>query len=257
MNQAQVAQAEYLILSNDDYRVLGPAEFGAPGLEAVELLGPYVGVKALGPLIAVHDATIAPHKGIGHHPHRNNERIFYMESGELDHSDTRNDITGHLEPGDVGLFTEGSGGMVHSEWNNGDVPSRIFILVYATDPVPDETKFTVLADRETPRYAEAPGVRTREMVGPASPLKVHGDIRFFADSTLDRAAELELVLAADEGGLVALREGSLRLDGRSLGSQASVLFPPASAPRRFRLETESGARILRVVHGPGFGLRCA
>ena len=235
--------------------MLGPADFGSPGLEASESLGPFVEVKALGPLLTIHDSTIEPGLGIGHHPHRRNERIFYMESGQLDHSDSRNNITGHLNPGDTGLFTEGQRGMVHSEWNNGDVPSRIFILVYATDPIPEETSFTALRAAETPEYEEAPGVGTREVVGPNSPLKVHGDIRLFADTTLQDGASVELALGSQEGGLFAVREGRVELDGQVLELPSVVLFPPAEGERRTTLTARGPARVIRTVTGPGFGLR--
>jgi redox-sensitive bicupin YhaK (pirin superfamily) len=255
MTSRSLIGEDYLVLSDDDYRLLGPDDFGSPGLEAIEVLGPFVDIRALGPLITVHDSTIEPHLGIGHHPHRRNERIFYMEAGELDHSDTRNNITGHLEPGDVGLFTEGERGMVHSEWNNGDVPSRIYILVYATDPVPEETSFSALRDNEAPRYDEGPGVRTKEMVGPGSPLAVHGDIRLFTDTTLEDGASVALTLGNGEGGLVAIRDGRVRLGGREVSASASVLFPPAESERRHTFEAIGEARILRTVTGPGFGFR--
>ena len=114
--------APYLILAEQDYHVLGTGDFGAPGLEAIEVLGPFVDIQASGPLITIHDSTVDPHLGIGHHRHRYNERLFYIMAGELDHDDALNNIQGHMGPGDVGLFTEGQRGMVHSEWNNGDVP---------------------------------------------------------------------------------------------------------------------------------------
>jgi redox-sensitive bicupin YhaK (pirin superfamily) len=110
--------------------------------------------------------TIDAGLGIGHHPHRYNERLFYIERDELDHDDARNHITGHMDTGDVGQLTEGQRGMVHSEWNHGQVDTRAYILVYSTDPVPAQTAFNVLKDAEAPRYQEGDGVRTKELVGP-------------------------------------------------------------------------------------------
>ncbi len=251
MAGADTTQSGYIVLGPDDFRVLGPADFGQPGLEAIESIGPFVEHRRLGPLKTVHDSIIEPGLGIGHHPHRRNERIFYMEEGELDHSDSRNDITGHLEAGDVGLFTEGQHGMVHSEWNNGDVPSRIYILVYGTDPIPEETAFTALRDAETPRYEEGAGARTREMVGPKSPLKIHGDIRLFTDTALDDGASVDFATGTDEGGVVSVREGTVELDGRELPAGCSVLFPPSPTERRHTFTARGPARILRTVTGPG------
>jgi len=250
----ETSLSPYLILTEQDYRILGPADFGGPGLEAIEVLGPYVDIQASGPLITIHDSTVDPHLGIGHHPHRYNERIFYIMQGELDHDDARNNIQGHMDPGDVGLFTEGRHGMIHSEWNHGDVPTRAYILVYSTDPIPEQTRFTVLKDEDAPRYDEGDGVRTKEMVGPRSRLQVHGDVRLFADSTLAAGASVTLELAAQEGGLLSIREGQVGLDGRVLGAGATVLVPPAEGERSIRVEAVGAARVLRVVHGPGHGL---
>jgi redox-sensitive bicupin YhaK (pirin superfamily) len=243
----------YVILTAEDYRVLGPADFGAPGLEAIEVLGPFVEIQASGPLITVHDSTVEPHLGIGHHRHRHNERIFYITAGELDHDDSLNDIQGHMGQGDVGLFTEGQRGMVHSEWNNGDVPTRAYILVTSTDPVPAETAFTVLRDAEAPRYDEGEGVRTKELVGPGSHLQVHGDIRLFTDSQVEEGADLSISLEQQEGGLLAIREGRVRVNEQEVGVGETILLPPARAERAVTVRAMAPARVFRVVHGPGHG----
>jgi len=245
----------YLILSRDDYVVLGPEDFGAPGLYATEIIGPYVRIQASGPLLTVHDSTIEPHKGIGHHPHRYNERLFYIMTGELDHDDRLNGITGHMATGDVGMFTEGRRGMVHSEWNNGDEPAHAFILVYATDPIPEQTAFGVLSGADAPEYDEAAGVRTKELVGGQSPLRVNGDIRLFTDSLVAPGAALDFRTDSGEGGLVSVQQGEARINGDVLATGDTLVCPPSAEPRKLRLEAAGEARLLRVVHGPGFGFR--
>jgi redox-sensitive bicupin YhaK (pirin superfamily) len=244
----------YLILSEQDYRVLGPADFGGPGLEAIEVLGPYVDIQASGPLITIHDSTVDPHLGIGHHRHRYNERLFYIMAGELDHDDSLNNIQGHMGLGDAGLFTEGQRGMVHSEWNNGDVPTRAYILVYSTDPIPEQTSFTVLKDEDAPRYEERDGVRTKEVVGPQSVLQVHGDLRLFTDSVVEDDGILTMTLSEGEGGLLSIREGQVRLDGQVLNAGATILVPPAERERSIYVRAKGPVRLLRIVHGPGQGL---
>jgi redox-sensitive bicupin YhaK (pirin superfamily) len=245
----------YIVLSPEDHVVLGESDFGMPGLTAIEALGPFVEIQASGPLITLHDSTIDAGLGIGHHPHRYNERLFYIEEGQLDHDDALNRITGHMDAGDVGQFTEGIRGMVHSEWNHGDTDTRAYILVYSTDPVPERTAFHVLKDADAPRYEGAPGVRTKELVGPRSPLRVHGDIRLFTDSHLDVDAELTLTLEAGEGGLVSVREGGVRIENedQELGPGTTVLVPPTEEPRTIRLHACRPSRLVRVVHGPGHG----
>jgi redox-sensitive bicupin YhaK (pirin superfamily) len=246
----------YLLLGPTDHRVLGEAEFGMPGLTAVEAIGPFVAIQASGPLITVHDSVVEAGLGIGHHPHRFNERLFYIEQGQLDHDDVRNQITGHMDTGDVGQFTEGLGGMIHSEWNHGEVDTHAYILVYATDPIPARTSFNVLTDAQAPRYQEADGVQTKELVGPRSPLRVNGDIRLFTDSRLEPGATVALELAAGEGGLVSVREGAVRVEGGSelLRPGSTLIAPPADRPRTLGLRAQQPTRLIRVVHGPGHGL---
>jgi redox-sensitive bicupin YhaK (pirin superfamily) len=253
---ARATTRPYLILDPEDYVVLGESDFGMPGLAAVEAIGPFVAIQASGPLITVHDSVIDAGLGIGHHPHRYNERLFYIEQGQLDHDDALNDITGHMDQGDVGQFTEGVRGMMHSEWNHGDIDTRAYILVYSTDPVPPQAAFHVLKDAEAPRYEEATAVHTKELVGPRSSLRVNGDIRLFTDSRMDPGAVLNFQLNAGEGGLASVREGAVRIEdgGEELAPGATLVIPPADQPRTIRLRAEQPTRLIRVVHGPGHGL---
>ena len=234
--------------------VLGERDFGMPGLRAAEAIGPFVPIQASGPLITVHDSVVEAGLGIGHHPHRLNERLFYIEEGQLDHDDALNGITGHMDTGDVGQFTEGRRGMLHSEWNHGDVDTRAYILVYSTDPVPEEAAFSVLRDADAPRSDEAPGVRTKELVGRDSPLRVHGDIRRFTDSRLAGGATLRIEAGEGEGALASVREGEVRLeDGERLSPGTTLVAPPADEPRTVTLTTDGPARMIRVIHGRGHG----
>ncbi|MEX2274002.1 MAG: pirin family protein [Actinomycetota bacterium] len=243
----------YVVLRPEQHAVLGESEFGMAGLTAIESIGPFTGIRESGPLITVHDSTIDAHMGIGHHPHRFNERLFYIEHGELDHDDALNKITGHMDAGDVGEFTEGRRGMIHSEWNNGDIDTLAYILVYRTDPVPERTSFSALRDADAPRYDEGAGVHTKELVGPASPLQVHGDIRYFADSQLAEDAAVSLAFDDGEGGLASVREGAVHVDDdpAELTAGTTILVRPAAGERRLEMRSSRPSRVVRVVHGPG------
>jgi redox-sensitive bicupin YhaK (pirin superfamily) len=248
------AEVPYLVLRPEEHVVLGESDFGMPGLIAVESIGPFVGIQASGPLITVHDSVIEAGMGIGHHFHRYNERLFYIEQGQLDHDDALNSITGHMDAGDVGQFTEGLRGMMHSEWNHGEIDTRAYILVYSTDPMPPLAAFNALRDKEAPRYEEAAGTKTKELVGPRSPLRVNGDIRLFTDASLEPGAMLAVELAAGEGGLASVREGKVQIEaGGELTTGATLVAPPTAQPRTLRLRAESPARLIRAVHGPGHG----
>jgi redox-sensitive bicupin YhaK (pirin superfamily) len=250
------AQRPYVVLNTPDYVYLGESDFGGPGLKAIESIGPFSPIQASGPLITIHDSTIDAGLGIGHHPHRSNERLFYILDGQLDHDDALNRIKGHMDAGDVGQFTEGQRGMLHSEWNHGDTDSHAYILVYSTDPVPERAAFGRLRDADAPRYPEAAGVQTKELVGSGSPLKVHGDIRFFADSTLEPHARLALPFGPGEGGVLAVRRGRVSVEGKDpevLEEGATLILPPADQARTISVRADSAARLFRVRHGPGYG----
>jgi redox-sensitive bicupin YhaK (pirin superfamily) len=250
----KVADGRSILLTEEDAAVLDEDDFGVPGLVAHEWVGPFVQVQAVGPLIMVHDGVFDPHKGITHHPHRYNERLFYILEGAVDHDDTLNGITGHMGTGDLGRLTEGLRGMLHQEWNNTDGRARAFILVYGTDPMPPRASFAALRDSEAPRYDEAPGVRTKEIVGPRAEFPLNGDIRLFADSTMEPGAEVPVGLGEGEGGLLFPLEGEIAVDGTSLQPQSMGLLPPEEQPRSITLASKGGGRVLRVIYGPGHGL---
>jgi redox-sensitive bicupin YhaK (pirin superfamily) len=244
-------------LAPEDYRVLGEADFGVPGLIAHEIIGPFVDAQALGPLIMVHDGRFEPRRGIGHHPHRYNERLFYILEGAVDHDDALNGIQGHMPTGSVGQLTEGLGGMLHKEWNNTDGPARAFILVYETQPVPPRATFALLEDGRAPRYTEEGGAETKELVGSRSPLRVHGDVHFLADSTLGPGAELTQPVGPGQALLLTTIEGRIEVSNgakATLPFEHSLLMAPSREGSSAILRSETESRVIRVVTGPGHGL---
>lgn len=253
-------------LTPDGYHVIGPEDFGAPGLWARESVGPWGPVEAIGPLVTVHDSRFDPHRGIGHHPHRGMERLFYILDGSVDHDDALNHITGHMGTGDLGILTEGRRGMIHSEWNHGDGPARAYILVYPTDPTPATASFDAVRDAEAPRVNPAPGVVAKQVVRRGDE-RLRGDVREIGDSSLEEEAALEVRLRPDEAGLVFVIEGRVDVradvgaeDGAGSGpvrmrTGHTLVVPPAPRPRELRLVGGGPSRVLHAVTGPGFGVR--
>jgi redox-sensitive bicupin YhaK (pirin superfamily) len=254
--------ADTIHLAPDDYHVIRPEDFGAPGLWARESVGPFVPIQAIGTLVTVHDSRFDPGRGIGHHPHQGMERLFYIMEGGVDHDDALNGITGHMATGDLGILTEGRRGMVHSEWNHEDeLPTRAYILVYPTDPTPPTASFDAIRDAEAPRVEPAPGVVTKQVVAGGSD-QLHGDLRAFADTALEEDATLAVDVGGDEAALVFVLDGTLEAHDRDgnvvaggVGRDHTVLLAPAPRGRQLRLAARRPARVLHTVTGRGFGLR--
>jgi hypothetical protein len=120
--------------------------------------------------------------------------------------------------------------------------------------MPARASFGALRDGDAPRYDEGPGVSTKELVGPQSPLEIHGDIRLFTDSEMTTGAVLELGLQSGEGLLLTPLEGDVIVGGTRLPARHALVITPGDQSRAFQALAQSDARVLRVVHGPGEGL---
>lgn len=261
---------DLVVIASELFYRLGQAEFGVPGLIAIESVGPFVPVRAVGPFMMIHDSYWQPGFGIGHHPHRTNERLFYILRGRVEHDDALNGIKGVMEEGDLGRLTEGLKGMYHQEWNGAPgVVTHAFILVYHPDtepPIPT-AEFVPLRAADRTALREAPGVVTHQLVGPESSFRVNlSTLRLFADSSLVAGAELPLRMGADEGLLLYPIEGRVVVEasyGRRLevdsegsshgeGPQGMVLAWSGPEGRQLVVHApERGARVIRVGFARG------
>ncbi len=257
------------VVGSGHFHRVGEAEFGVRGLIAIESVGPYVPVQHMGPMLMIHDGYFQPGFGIGHHPHRTNERLFYILSGQVEHDDALNHIRGTMEEGDLGRLTEGVKGMFHQEWNGAEQVTRAFILVYHPDthpPIP-VAEFALLKAADRARLSEAPGVETLELVGPSSGFHVnHTGLRRYTDSSMIDRAAFDLELEPNRGLLLYPVEGRVRVTRP--GAEEIVLTAEESvhpegpgnmavawsdsAERKFRLEATDGtARLIRVEFDRG------
>lgn len=249
-----------LLRTPDDYHVIRPEDFGAPGLSARESVGPFVDIQALGTLVTVHDSRFEANRGIGHHPHRGLERLFYILEGTVDHDDTLNGITGHMGTGDLGILTEGYRGMVHSEWNNSAGPGRAYIFVYPTDPTPPTAAFDAIRDEEARRWNPADGVVAKHVVTRRSE-RLNGDFRELTDTAAEAGAAYSVTFDADEAGLLFVVDGAVELTVEGGGGPIDVpgehtlLLPPVPEVRTAKVRATENARVLNAVTGYGFGLR--
>lgn len=255
---------ELTVIGSDQFYRVAEAEFGMPGLVAIESAGPFVRIKQIGPFVTIHDSLFEPGFGIGHHPHRYHERLFYILQGRVEHDDALNGIRGEMDTLDLGRLTEGVRGMYHQEWNGAPAGqrSRAFILVYRPDAVPEipVASFEVLRAADRPRYADGDG-ETLELIGPRSPFQVNSSIfRRYLDTSLPAGGSFEEELAQDEAAYLHPLEGALRLtaaDGANLGEVSAdgsrFAEGPGSVgvlggPGRIRFDAAGdGARMLRAV----------
>jgi len=104
-----------------------------------------------------------------------------------------------------------------------------------------------LPDVEAPPLQRRRPGCTKELVGARSPLRVHGDVRLFAESLLEPGAEVAPQLAAGEGGLLSIREGSVELasDGQELRPVFTLVVPPADEPGAVLFRAVEPSRIIR------------
>jgi redox-sensitive bicupin YhaK (pirin superfamily) len=219
---------ELTVIGSDQFFRVGEAEFGMPGLVAIESAGPFVRVKQIGPFVTIHDSVFEPGFGIGHHPHRYHERLFYILEGRVEHDDALNGIRGEMGPLDLGRLTEGVRGMYHQEWN-GAPPgqrSRAFILVYRPDAVPEipTASFDVLRAADRPHYADGDG-ETHELIGSKPGFRVNlSTFRRYLDTSLPAGGSFVEELAEDEVAYLHPLAGTLRMAdqaGAQLGDMSA------------------------------------
>jgi redox-sensitive bicupin YhaK (pirin superfamily) len=258
----RTAAPELTVIGSEQFYRVGEADFGVPGLIAIESVGPFAPTKQVGPFVMIHDGFFDPGFGIGHHPHRYHERLFYILAGRVEHDDVLNGITGEMNSGDLARLTEGVRGMYHREWNGappGEM-SRAFILVYRPDAVPEipVASFEVLRAADRSRRPDGDG-ETLELIGPASPFQVNlSTFRRYLDTTLPPGGSVELALADDERAYLYPIAGSVRLEGTPGAEPATVSAEGSQFPEgpgsvavlggTSRLIADAaGARFLRVI----------
>jgi redox-sensitive bicupin YhaK (pirin superfamily) len=243
----RTATPQLTVIGSDQFYRVGEADFGVPGLIAIESVGPFAPTQQVGPFVMIHDGFFDPGFGIGHHPHRYHERLFYILAGRVEHDDALNGITGEMNTGDLARLTEGVRGMYHREWNgapSGEM-SRAFILVYRPDAVPEipVASFDVLRAADRPRYADGDG-ETLELIGPHSPFRVNlSTFRRYLDTSLPAAGSLAVELADDEATYLYPLQGSVRIQGMD-GVDATTISVEGS---RF----PEGPGSVAVGNGPG------
>lgn len=77
-----------------------------------------------GVLRVLNDDVVEPHTGFGMHPHSNMEIITIVKEGAVSHEDSMGNKY-EIPAGDIQVMSAGTG-VVHSEYNNGERPLKLF-----------------------------------------------------------------------------------------------------------------------------------
>lgn len=242
------------VIRRGEQHVITPEDFRAEGLWAHESIGPLTDLRAVGPILALHDARMAAGASIGHHPHQRNERLFYVLSGGLHHRDALNSREAVAGSGDLAVFTEGRRGMIHAEGNPSADEGRQWILVLAPDPVPDRSRIEIVAAGDAGRERPGEGMSLKVLVGDGSAASPTADIRLLADLRVRDDASWKRGLADDEAAVVQPIRGRAQAMGEHLDTD-DVLAVGPDDPDRSLVVTGDGVptRVLVAVTGPGYG----
>jgi redox-sensitive bicupin YhaK (pirin superfamily) len=177
----------------------------------------------VGDLRVWNDDEIAPGTGFDPHPHRDMEIITYVREGAISHRDGLGNA-GRTEAGDVQVMHAGTG-IVHSERNEGAVPTRLFqiwILPSRRGAAPG------WATRKFPRSGGGlvaladgrPGAERQGADGSALPL--NADAAVLA-ATLSAGQTVRHRLGAGRVGYLVPSVGTITVNGVAAGTRDGVM----------------------------------
>lgn len=171
----------------------------------------------VGPLRVFNHDRLIPGAIWPMHPHADIEGITYVWKGTFRHADSLGK-DGVLEPGAVQLMTLGSGAL-HSEQNASASEPMEFLQLWILPRTPSlppgvqQRQFSK-ADR-TDRLLKVIGATDGD------PIRVHQDASVYVAS-LSAGTDVSHRFVDGHAGYLYLIEGSIRLDGDSLGTGDSV-----------------------------------
>lgn len=170
----------------------------------------HMGFRALR---VINEDRVQPSQGFGTHSHRDMEIVTYVLEGALEHKDSLGNAS-VIRPGEVQRMTAGTG-VTHSEYNASKKDSvhllQLWILPEKKGLVPGyEQKSFDPAGRVN---------RLRLIVSPdgrEGSVKAHQDVLIFEASLRDGGSAV-YKLAAGRGAWIQVTEGTVSLDGVTLG----------------------------------------
>ena len=187
---------------------------------------------ALGPLIVWNDDEIASGSGFPMHGHRDMEIITYVRQGVVSHRDTLGS-DGTIHTGDVQVMSAGTG-IRHMEFNNGDVPLKIYQIWlkprFSGGEPRWDTKPFPKADRSGRFVVLASGFE-----GDEEALPIRANARLLG-ATLKAGGLIQQELGASQQAYLVAATGRIEVNGEPMGSLDGVAIVNVASVKISALE---------------------
>jgi quercetin 2,3-dioxygenase len=184
-----------------------------------------------------NDDEVAPGTGFDPHPHRDMEIVTYIREGAITHRDDLGN-EGVTRAGDVQVMHAGTG-IVHAEYNKGDIPTRLFQIWI----MPDRRGVAPGWDTRTFPGGAADGDHLLSVLASGRPsdagsnaLPLNADAAVLA-GTLVEGQTTELALAPGRAAYLVAVNGAVTVngvvaqarDGVAISDERSVTITAAKA----------------------------
>jgi redox-sensitive bicupin YhaK (pirin superfamily) len=179
----------------------------------------------LGPLIVWNDDQIAVGSGFPMHGHRDMEIVTYVRQGVLGHRDTLGSESS-LHPGDIQVMSAGTG-IRHAEFNNGDVPLRIYQIWLLPREQGGEPRWSTRAFPQSDRSG-CFAVLASGYAGDDTALPIRADARLLG-ATLKAGDRVRRHLAPGHRAYLAVASGRIAIDGEPMDALDGAAISDAAA----------------------------
>lgn len=168
-----------------------------------------------GALRVWNDDEIAPHTGFPPHPHADMEIITYVRKGAITHEDSLGN-KGRTEAGDVQVMSAGVG-VRHAEYNREPIPTTLFQIWIEPGTQGGEPSWGAKPFPKDGRSGRLVALASG-FDGDADALPIRADARVLG-ATLKRGDTVEYALGAKRHGYLVPAEGSVEVNGVSIGTR--------------------------------------
>ena len=190
-----------------------------------------------GPLRVWNDDVIKPGKGFPMHPHADMEIITYLRKGEISHEDNLGN-KGVTVAGDVQVMSAGTG-IVHSEYNRGEVDTELFQIWIETDRAGHEPRWDAKKFPDAGRGAVLEPLASGRK-GHDDALMIHQDAALFG-ATLSDGQSLTHIFSEYRKGYLVPSRGTVLVNGTEIGERAGAAI---AGEREITITAQGDAEIV-------------